>query len=118
MSFSGYLNVFNFQRVLLAARKADAIALQLYACFWRKDFPILTDTKTCSHYLGEIQLRLIFTLDFIYQRHHDRLESWNFYFLQPPYLQRYADAVAGKSASLYNCFDFVSGTIARIFRRL
>ena len=27
MTFSGYLNVFNFQRVLLAARKADAIAL-------------------------------------------------------------------------------------------
>ena len=27
MTFSGYLNVFNFQRVLLPARKADAIAL-------------------------------------------------------------------------------------------
>ena len=27
MTFSGYLNVFIFQQVLLAARKADAIAL-------------------------------------------------------------------------------------------
>ena len=64
--------------------------------------------------MGEIQLRLIFTLDFIYQRHHHRLELWNLHFLQPPYLQRYADAVAGKGAPLNNCFDFVGGTIARI----
>ena len=45
-------------------------------------------------------LRLIFTLDFLYQRHHHRLESWDLFFVQPPYLQRYADAVAGKGASL------------------
>ena len=43
------------------------------------------------------ELCLIFILDFIYRRHHHRLESWNLYFLQPPYLERYADAVAGKS---------------------
>ena len=57
---------------------------------------------------------LIFTLNFIYQRHHHRLESWNLYFLQSPYLQRYADTVAGKGAPLYNCFDFDDGTIVRI----
>ena len=34
-------------------------------------------------------------------------------YLQPPYLQRYVDAVAGKGAPLYNCFDFVRGTITR-----
>ena len=34
----------------------------------------------------QIQVRLTFTLNFIYQRHHHRLELWNFYFLQPPYL--------------------------------
>ena len=45
-------------------------------------------------------LRLIFTLDFLYQRHHHRLESWDLFFVQPPYLQRYADAVAGKGAPL------------------
>ena len=36
-----------------------------------------------------------------------RLDLWNFYILQPPYLQRYADAGAGKGAPLYNCFEFV-----------
>ena len=46
MTFSGYLKVFNFQRVLLAARKADAIEFELYAYLSRKDFPILTDAKT------------------------------------------------------------------------
>ena len=66
--------------------------------------------------MGEIQLRLIFTLDFIYQRHPHRLELGNLYFLQPPYLQRYLDAVAGKGAPSYICFDFVVGTIAPIYR--
>ena len=63
------------------------------------------------------ELRLIFTLDFIYHCNHQRIESLDLYFLQPPYLQRYADAVAGKGAPLnngYNGFDFVDCTIARI----
>ena len=64
--------------------------------------------------MGEIQLHLLFTLDFIYQRHHHRLELWNLYFLPPPYLQRHADAVAGKGSRLYNCFNFIDGTIAGI----
>ena len=63
-----------------------------------------------------VEIRLIFTLDFIYQYHHDRLESRNSYFLQPPYLQRHTDAVAGKGAPLYNCFDFVDGIITCICR--
>ena len=33
MTFSGYLNVYNFRRVLLAARKVDTITLQLYGYF-------------------------------------------------------------------------------------
>ena len=70
----------------------------------------------CSHYLGENQLRLIFTLDFIYKRRYHRLELWNLYFLRLPYLHRHVDAVAGKGAPLYNCFDFVNGAIARVFR--
>ena len=45
-------------------------------------------------------LRLIFTLHFLYQSHHHRLESWDLFFVKPPYLQRYADAVAGKGAPL------------------
>ena len=46
------------------------------------------------------RLCLIFTQDFLYQRHHHRLELWDFFFVQPPYLQRYVDAVAGKGALL------------------
>ena len=74
--------------------------------FWRKNFPIPGDAKKWPHYLGETQCN------------HHRLESWNLCFLQPPYLQRYADVVAGKGATLYNCFDFVDGVIARICRPL
>ena len=33
------------------------------------------------------------------------LESWNLYFLQLPYLERYADVIAGKGAPFHNCFD-------------
>ena len=59
------------------------------------------------------ELRLIFALYFVYQRYSQRLESWTLYFLQPPYLHRYADTVAVKGVLLYDCFDFVDGTIAR-----
>ena len=38
-----------------------------------------------------------------------------FNFLQTPYLQKYADAVTGKGALFYNCYNFIGGTIARIF---
>ena len=62
------------------------------------------------------ELCLVFTLDFIYQCHHHRLELWNLYYLQLPYLQRYADAVTGKGAPLCNCFDFVDETIAHFCR--
>ena len=43
----------------------------------------------------------IYTPFYLNQCHHHRLELWNLYFLQPPYLQRYVDAVAGKGAPLY-----------------
>ena len=57
---------------------------------------------------------MIFTLNFIYQRHHHRLDLRNLYSLKSPYLQKYADAVAEKGASLHTCLDFVGGTIACI----
>ena len=60
------------------------------------------------------ELCSILTFDFIYQRHHHRLEPWNLYFLHPPYLQRSADAVVGESAPLYSCSDFVDGKTACI----
>ena len=46
------------------------------------------------------EICLILTLDFIYQCHHRRIESWNVYVLQCPYLQSYADAVAEKRWTL------------------
>ena len=93
MTFSSYSNVYNFQRILLAARKEDSI-------------PLFGWDPT--------EFRLIFTLDFFYQRQHHRLQPWNFPFLQPPCLQRYADEVAGKGTPSYNWFGFVDGTIFRI----
>ena len=48
-----------------------------------------------------IELCLIFKFNFIYQRHHRRLESWNLQWnVQMPYLQRYPDTVARKGAPL------------------
>ena len=87
MTFSGYLNVQNFQRALLATRKADVIALQHYAYF-SKDF---SNPCRCKDVVPLFErnpngLRLIFTLDFLYQRQHHRLESWDLSFVQPSYL--------------------------------
>ena len=65
--------------------------------------------------MGEIQVRFMLALNFIYQRHHHSLEIRNSYSLQLPYLKEYADAVAGKGAPLYNCLGYVGGTIACIF---
>ena len=43
----------------------------------------------------------VYTPFYLNQCHHHRLELWNLYFLQPPYLQRYVDAATGKGAPLY-----------------
>ena len=59
------------------------------------------------------ELRLIFTLDFIYQSYNRRLVM-ELIFLHPPYLQRWAGAENG--APLYNSLGFVDGTIARTCR--
>ena len=64
---------------------------------------------------------LIFTIDFIYQLQHYELETramdfifYFYFFLQPRYLQRYAEA--GKDTPLCNWFGFVDGAISRILR--
>ena len=93
--FSGYLKIYNFQTVLLAAGNAEFCRsfvqnIVALCMLLRKIFSYPYKRKGT-------ELGWIFTLDFIYQRHHRRL----LYFLQPPYLQRYADAVAGKVAPLY-----------------
>ena len=63
------------------------------------------------------ELPLIFKLNLIYQRRHHRLKSWNLFFVTPPYLQLYADAVATKGKPLKNFFGFVHGTTAFICKR-
>ena len=46
MTFSGYLNVYNFQRVLLATRKAEAIALQASCMLLRKGLLSTSPSQT------------------------------------------------------------------------
>ena len=103
MIFSGYLNVYNFQRVLLAARKAGTIASHcsfMHTFKKRLSYPYRRKDMVPLFGRNLTELHLIFPLDFVYQRHHHRLQLWNLYSLQPPYLQRYVNAVAGKDATL------------------
>ena len=64
----------------------------------------------------EICLTFNEILDFIYQHHHHRLQSWDLNFLQALLQQSYADAVSQKGAPLNNCFGFVDGTLIFICR--
>ena len=48
-------------------------------------------------------------LDFIHHCHHHRLQSWDLNFLQPRFVQSYADAVSQKGAPLNTCFGYVDG---------
>ena len=69
-----------------------------------------------GHNPTEICLIFNDVLHFIYQHHHHRLQSWDLNFLQPRFLQSYADAVSQKGAPLNNCFGFVDGTLISICR--
>ena len=55
-------------------------------------------------------------LDFIHHFHHHRLQSWDLNFLQPRFLQSYADAVSQKGAPLNTCFGYVDGIHISICR--
>ena len=55
-------------------------------------------------------------LEFVYNSHHHRLESWNQPFLLPQVLERYAQIIHNRGAPLQNCFGFVDGTLCRIAR--
>ena len=56
-------------------------------------------------------------LEFVYNSHHHRLESWNQPFLLPQVLERYAQIIHNRSAPLQNCFGFVDGTLCRIAKK-
>jgi hypothetical protein len=55
-------------------------------------------------------------VDFIYERHREKIIRWNHQFLNPHCLQQYADAVHQKGAALDNCFGVVDGTVKAIYR--
>ena len=50
-------------------------------------------------------------LDYIYDHHGHRMTQWTNALMNPPQLQRYADAIAAQGAPLDNCFGFVDGTV-------
>ena len=53
-------------------------------------------------------------LDYIYDHHGHRITQWNNAILNPPQLERYADAIAAQGAPLDNCFGFFNGTVRPI----
>ena len=55
-------------------------------------------------------------LEFVYNSHDHRLESWNQPFFLPQVLERYAQIIHNRGAPLQNCFGFVDGTLCRIAR--
>ncbi len=64
------------------------------------------------------EICLIFNtvLNFVYNTHHHRLESWEQPFLSPESLAGYADSIHTHGSPLQNCFGFVDGTVRRIAR--
>ena len=55
-------------------------------------------------------------VDFMFDSHGHRLTNWNNSLLNPPALQRYADAISNKGAASANCFGFIDGTVRPICR--
>jgi hypothetical protein len=55
-------------------------------------------------------------VNFIYERHGEKITRWNHQLLNPHCLQQYADAIHQKGAALDNCFGFVDGTVKAICR--
>ena len=64
----------------------------------------------------EICLLYNTVLDFVYDNHHHRLETWNQPILQPQNLVIYADKIYQRGAPLENCFGFVDGSLEPITR--
>lgn len=55
-------------------------------------------------------------VDFIYERHGEKITRWNHELLRPESLRVYAEAVKRKGAALNNCFGFIDGTVRQICR--
>ena len=55
-------------------------------------------------------------MDFLFDRHAQRLTQWNPDILNSQALQMYAEAVSARGAPHQNCFGFVDGTVRPIAR--
>ena len=55
-------------------------------------------------------------LDQIYALHSHRIITWNPTILDPPSLERYAQAISVRGSPLQNCFGFIDGTVRLIAR--
>ena len=53
-------------------------------------------------------------VDYIYQKHGEKITRWNNKLLSPGSLRLYADTVHRKGAALENCFGFVDATVRQI----
>ena len=64
------------------------------------------------------ELCLIFNevLNFVYDNHRHRLQSWEQPFLSPDQLKTYAEVIHELGAPLENCFGFIDGTVRPIGR--
>ena len=61
------------------------------------------------------ELCLIFNhvLDFTFEAHNYRLNSWNKPFLLPRTLEHYAQIIHNRGAPLQDCFGFIDGTLCK-----
>ena len=115
MTFSGFFAYFQFSQSTDYCQKSRCGRILALCILLKKrlSYPYRCKDMIPLFARNSTELDLIFTR-FYLSPHHHRLHS----FLQPPYLQRQADAVDGKGAPLYNSFDFVDGAFACICRPL
>ena len=100
------------QRTICSAMEGLCILLKRLA------FPCRYTDMVASFGRNPTELCLIYNtvLDFVYENHGHRLESWQQGFLQPAKLEQYANAIHHKGAPLQNCFGFIDGTVLGIAR--
>lgn len=100
------------QRITCSGIEALCIMLKrlAYPCRYSDMVPFFGRDQT------ELCIIFNYVLNFLYNNHHHRLESWNQWFLQPRMLQLYAQTIHDKGAPLHNCFGYIDGTVIPICR--
>ena len=64
----------------------------------------------------ELSMIMNTVVDYIFERHGDKITSWNHQLLSPENLKIYAETIHQKGAALDNCFGFIDGTVRQICR--